>query len=132
MNIMIGTDIVDNRRFEKLIYISINKEDKIYNHQFLKRIFTENEIDLSYSKKNVVEYFASRFAAKEAILKAIGTGIGKGINYYDIEILNYQSGKPYFLFYNKILEIVKDKIVELSISHEKNYSIAFVIVYDKE
>lgn len=132
MNINIGTDIVENKRFEKLIYIAINNEDIIYNHQFLKRIFTEKEINNSYHRKNVVEFFASRFAAKEAFLKAIGTGIGKGINYFDIEVLKNEYGKPYFNFYNKVVKLVQNKKIDLSISHEKEYSIAFVIVYDKE
>ena len=122
-----GVDIVDNKRIEKLLI----------NNNFLKRIFTKNEIKISKNRKNKINYFAKRFAAKEAFAKSLGTGFRNNLNFKDIEILNDNKGKPFYIKSKKIDLIIK-KIFKinnynllLSISDEKDYSIAFTILQKK-
>ena len=119
-----GVDIIKNSR--------INSSLKIKG--FLNRIFTKNEIDQGKKIKNKTNFYAKRFAAKEAFVKAIGTGFRNDINFIDIEIKNYKNGKPYISlsknldnFLQKKFKIQKYKVF-LSLSDEKDYSIAFVII----
>ena len=129
MIIGIGTDIIDNRRIENLL----NK----YGDNFKKKIFTKNEIKKSDTIKQQVNSFAKRYAAKEACAKALGTGLSQGIFWKDIEIINNEYGKPYIILYNKALNKLnmlskfKPKI-EVSLSDEKYYSIANVIIFENE
>jgi holo-[acyl-carrier protein] synthase len=123
----IGVDIIDNKRIRK----------SITNKAFIKRIFTSKEILNSRSQKNKTNYFAKRFAAKESFVKALGTGFRKNLNFKDVEILNNKLGKPYFLNNKKIDKIIFDRFKVkssnffLSISDEKDYSIAFTIIQKK-
>ena len=119
----IGVDIVNNERIKKVIK----------NKNFIKRIYSDSEIKDSKKKQNKVNFFAKRFAAKEAFVKSLGTGLREKINLKDISIINNKLGKPYFLINKKIKNIIKKKFrvnsfnFFLSISDEKKYSIAFVI-----
>ncbi len=122
-----GVDIIKNSR--------INNSLKIKG--FLNRIFTEKEIEQGKKLKNKINFYAKRFAAKEAFVKAIGTGFRSDINFIDIEIKNYKNGKPYIslskklkIFLQKKFKIEKYKIF-LSLSDEKDYSIAFVVIDKK-
>ena len=83
----IGVDVIQNKRIKRLI------NDK----SFLKRTFGKNEIKYSKRKINKINYFAKRFAAKEAFAKSLGTGFRNSLNFKDIEILNDKIGKPYYL-----------------------------------
>jgi holo-[acyl-carrier protein] synthase len=120
----IGVDIIDNKRFKKLI------KDK----KFINRIFSKKEISASKKKLNKIIFFSNRFAAKESFAKALGTGFRNKLNFKDIEILNDKLGKPFYLINNKIKQIIKKnkKIANfelfLSISDEKDYSVAFTII----
>ena len=120
----IGVDIIDNKRFKKLI------KDK----KFINRIFSKKEISSSKKKLNKINFFSNRFAAKESFAKALGTGFRNKLNFKDIEIVNDKLGKPFYLINNKIKQIVKKnkKITKfelfLSISDEKDYSVAFTII----
>ena len=119
-----GVDIVDNKRIEKLLI----------NNNFLKRIFTKNEIKISKNRKNKINYFAKRFAAKEAFVKALGTGFRNKINFSDIEITNDINGKPKLKISAKIKQVIQKKFktkktnIYVSLSDEKKYSIAYVIL----
>lgn len=106
---MIGIDIVEVQRIEKAY---------IKNNNFLNNIFTENEINYSFMRKNKFQTLAGKFAAKEAYKKAIDINA----KFKEIEILNYEDGKPYISINGKIIETV-----EISISHEKNYAVAIII-----
>lgn len=123
----IGVDIVENDRIKKATK----------NKNFIKRIFTKNEINLSKLEKNNIGFYAKRFAAKEAFAKSLGTGFRKGLNFKDIEILNDNLGKPYFNINDKLKKILKrlTKINSfnffLSLSDEKSYSVAFVTIQTK-
>ena len=123
-----GVDIIKNSR--------INKSLKTKG--FLNRIFTEKEIQQGNKLKNKINFYAKRFAAKEAFVKAIGTGFRSDINFIDIEIKNYKNGKPYIslskklnYFLQKKFKIQKYKVF-LSLSDEKDYSIAFVVIDKKK
>ena len=123
----IGVDIVHNKRINNLI------KDK----NFINRTFGINEIINSKKILNKTNYFAKRFAAKESLVKAIGSGFRDGINFKDIEISNNKSGKPSYLINKKIRNFLKKKMnlnnfkLFLSISDEKEYSIAFTIIQKK-
>ena len=120
----IGTDITKISRIKKLLK----------NKKSLKRLFTKNEIKKSENKVNKVNYYAKRFAAKEAFAKAIGTGISKGISFNEIEIYNLKSGKPeiYLIGKTKIIikKIFKKKKIKtfLTLSDEDPFAIASVLI----
>tara|TARA_B100001121_G_scaffold262159_1_gene242391 strand:- start:583 stop:969 length:387 start_codon:yes stop_codon:yes gene_type:complete len=120
----IGVDIVENKRFKNLVK----------NANFVKRTFGEKEIKLSQKVLNKSNYYSKRFAAKEAFAKSIGTGFRNNLNLVDIEILNDKKGKPYYIKSKKIDNLIfkifkiKKYNLFLSISDEKNYSIAFTII----
>ena len=119
-----GVDIIKNSRIKKLIK----------NPKFVSRIFTEDEINASRKIKNKTNFFAKRFAAKEAFVKSIGTGFRKGINFNDINVKNNKLGKPILSFNNNVRKILIQKFksnkftVYVSLSDEKYYSIAYVII----
>ena len=119
-----GVDIIQNSRIKKLIK----------NPKFLSRIFSEDEINESKKIKNKTNFFAKRFAAKEAFVKSIGIGFRKGINFNDIYVKKNKQGKPTISFNNNVKKILKEKFkskkfsVYVSLSDEKNYSIAYVIL----
>ena len=120
----IGVDIVKNKRIKTLIK----------NKLFLSRTFSQNEIKTSKNISNKINYFSKRFAAKEALAKSLGTGFRNNLNFKDIEILNNKKGKPFYSKSKKIDSIIKKTFkinnfnLFLSISDEKDYSIAFTIL----
>jgi len=120
----IGVDIIENKRIK----------NSIKNQKFKKRIYSSKELKLSISSKNRIRFFSKRFAAKEAFVKALGTGFRNNLNFKDIEVINDKLGKPYYSKSNKINQIVKKKFKVkkfncfLSISDEKEYSTAFTII----
>ncbi len=126
MNIIgIGVDIVDNKRILK----------SIKNKKFILKIFTNKEINQVKKINNKASFYAKRFAAKESLSKAIGTGISKGLNFKDISILNDKNGKPYYNLSNKAKKVIYSKFkikkfkIYLSLADEKNYSIAFSVIH---
>ena len=130
MIINIGTDIIDIRRIKK----TINK----YGDKFKNRCFHKSEILKSENRLKTAESYSKRYAAKEACAKALGTGLARGVFWKDIEVINNEFGKPIILLHNKALNFLnkmdKDNNlnIELSLSDEKNYAIANVIIYSNE
>jgi len=122
----IGTDIVNIKRMEKLL--------KKNNKAFKQRIFSENEIRYCDKKKNPSSYYSKRFAAKEALSKALGTGIRKGINLKDIEISNDNYGKPSIKLKGSTRKFLKEKInsnkysIHLSLSDDLPWAQATVVI----
>ncbi len=120
----IGVDIVKNKRIE----ISLK------NKKFINRTFGKNEILNSKKIKNKINYFSKRFAAKEAFVKALGTGFRNGFNLRDIQIINDKLGKPCYFINSNIKNFIKKKKkvknvnLFLSISDEKEFSIAFALI----
>ena len=119
-----GVDIVDNTRIK----------NAIKNKFFVSRIFTVNEIKKSKNLNNKANYFAKRFAAKEAFVKALGEGFRNNINFSDIDVTNDKKGKPIINISINIKKFLKKKFnlnkfkIFLSLSDEKKYSIAYVII----
>ena len=107
------------------------------NKLFIKRIFSNSEILIANKIKDKKSYYSKRFAAKEAFVKSIGTGFRDNLNFKDISIINDKLGKPSFVINEKIKKIVKKQFKTtsfnffLSISDEKKYSIAYVILQKK-
>lgn len=119
----IGTDIVKVPRIKRLI--------KKRGDSFAERILHKNELVIFKEHKIAANYLAKRFAAKEALSKALGTGIAKGISFEDIEVINNDDGKPYLILHGKALEIANKLGVKntfISLSDEKKYAIAYVIL----
>lgn len=117
-----GVDIVDTARIAKLLG----------NHpeRFLERCFTKGEQEDSKSTKRNHEHLAARFAAKEAALKALGTGWAQGIGWTDIEVVKEQSGKPMLKITGRAAEIASELGIRswhLSLSHITTHAIAMVI-----
>ena len=119
---MVGTDIIEVSRIEKLIK---EKGDK-----FLNKIYTQNEIDYCESKGlNKYQHYAGRFAAKEAIFKVLNgeTVSGDCLAFKDIEILNGNDGAPYVNVLDDIMIDCFDMNIDISISHIKKYATATAI-----
>ena len=125
-----GIDIIDIRRIRNTI-------DK-YNFRFKKECFHSSEINKSEKRLKSVESYAKRYAAKEACAKALGTGLARGVFWKDIEVQNDKYGKPKIKLHNNALKFLNKLTksnncsIEVSLSDEKNYAIANVIIYGKE
>ncbi len=122
----IGTDIVKVSRIKRLL--------KKHGKSFAKRILHENELLIFQQRKTSKFYLAKRFAAKEALSKALGTGIAKGISFEEIEVVNNEDGKPELILHGTAYKIAQEMGVEnlfISLSDEKKYAIAYVIAEGK-
>jgi holo-[acyl-carrier protein] synthase len=120
----IGTDIVDVSRVKKLFGKSKN---------FKNRIFSAKEIKYCESKKNKFASYSKRYAAKEAFVKALGTGFRKGISFNEISINNKENGAPFIELTGKTKMITKNLVkrtnnIYLSLSDEKKYALAMVVI----
>ena len=127
MIIGIGNDIIDIKRIKN----TINR----YGKKFINRCFTKVEIQRSEKGLNTINSYAKRYAAKEACAKALGTGIARGVYWKDISIENNIYGKPSIkLFGNalkKLNQLSKNNCsIAISLSDEKDYAIANVIIYE--
>ena len=120
----IGVDIIENKRFKKLLD----------NKKFINRICSSKEYCVLRKKKNKLLFLSKRFSAKEALVKSLGSGFRDNLCFTDISILNDKKGKPYFLFNQKLKDLLKKKYnlnkfkAHLSLSDEKKYSISYVIL----
>ena len=121
MIVGIGNDIIEIERIEK----AISKEG------FKDKIYTQRELENIKKRGNRAETYAGVFSAKEAISKAIGTGV-REFSLTNLEILNDDLGKPYVVVSEKLDKIIKDKKedyqIEISISHSKKYATAMAII----
>ena len=122
MIVGIGNDIIEIERVEK----AISKEG------FKNKIYTQRELENIEKRGNRTETYAGIFSAKEAISKAIGTGV-REFSLTDLEILNDDLGKPYVVVSEKLDKILKNKKedyqIEISISHSKKYATAMAIIF---
>ena len=119
----IGVDIADIGRFERFV-----REN---NQTLLERLFTPAEIAYCVPKKQCATHFASRFAAKEAFLKALGTGLRDGLSWLDLEVVNDPLGKPLLRISGKAAEMYGSHGLSgchLSLSHDGPSAIAMVVL----
>lgn len=120
----IGIDIIEIERIKK----SVDK----FGDLFLNKIFTEIELEYSLKKKNRYQHLAARFAAKEAISKALATGWSKGFRWKDIEIYNEPNGLPKVKLFGNLKDFLgQDKLMQISMSHSEHYVTCFAIIYAK-
>ncbi len=122
MIIGIGTDMVSIKRIESIQYRS--------GDRLARRILTVNELETYYNRHRSSAYLASRFAAKEAVSKALGTGIGR-VSFQDIETWHNEQGIPQVLLWKYAKDLSQRQTVKsiyLSLSDEKEYALAFVIL----
>jgi holo-[acyl-carrier protein] synthase len=118
--VAVGVDIIEIER--------IQRAAAEYRNAFLKRIYTRAELDSSLSRPDGL---AARFAAKEAVMKTLGTGVG-GVRWQDIEILTNADGAPYIKLYGRASDKAKElglSTFSLSLSHCKTFAIAMVVGY---
>lgn len=114
-----GVDLVEVPRFSQAV--------KRGGQRFLKRIFTPAELAYAQSRKTTVQHLAARFAAKEAIVKALGAPKGLGLEWHDLEITHAASGKPGVNFLGSMRRW-KDCQVHLSLTHTSEHAIATALI----
>jgi len=122
MIIGMGIDLVDVSRIESIIFR--------WHERFLKRVFTDTEIKYCNNKKNPAQRFATRFAAKEAFIKALYPRHQEGVRFQDIEI-DQEAGRPIINLYGKVKDAAKQSGVNkihVMLSHDGDYGIANVIL----
>jgi holo-[acyl-carrier protein] synthase len=118
----IGTDIIECPRIGKMI--------EQHGELFLRRVYTEREIRYCQARKHAIEHFAGRWAAKEAILKAIGTGLSRGIAWTDLEVRNGVDGQPRVLVCGGAKDVARQRGIGdilVSISHCRTYATAYAL-----
>ena len=118
----IGTDIIECLRIAQMI--------ERHGELFINRVYTQHEIQYCQSRKMATQHFAGRWAAKEAILKAIGTGWRRGISWRDVEVLNAEGGQPAATLHAGALEAAEQLGIEevlISISHCCSHATAYAV-----
>lgn len=124
-----GIDIAENARFEKMLL----QGDTAFFH----RVFSPGEreyCDKYRTPRLQAQHYAARFAAKEALVKALGTGF-RQMNFHDIEVCNDSLGAPFLEIRGRAAELLKERQacrIHLSLSHSDNYSVAMVVVEKEE
>jgi holo-[acyl-carrier protein] synthase len=122
MIVGIGTDIISVARIERVIE---------RNSEFVHKVFSASEIAYCDARAAKAQSYAARFAAKEAVMKALGTGWAEGVNWLDIQVVMNEAGKPSLNLSGKALALSESMQVDrlhLSLSHEKEQAVAFVIL----
>jgi holo-[acyl-carrier protein] synthase len=127
LGILCGVDIIEIERIKKSLEST--------GHKFRDTVFTCKEIEYCEARKAVkYKSYAARFAAKEAVSKALGTGFSEGLGWKDIEIENNERGKPLVLLIGKAREVfekIRGCDISISMSHCENYAVAYVIIQTK-
>jgi holo-[acyl-carrier protein] synthase len=119
----IGVDLVECARIQR----SLDR----FGEKFLRRVFTEGEIEYSMSMKFPARHLAARFAGKEAVAKAFGTGIGKAMGWRNIDIRKKKSGEPFLVFSGPAQELATKRGVTsalITLSHTDHHAVACVML----
>lgn len=123
MGIRCGMDIVELDRIERAL---------AQGESFIKRVYTPNERAYCESRgKAALQSFAARFCAKEAVSKALGTGIAQGVSLQDIEVTNESGGKPVVILHNEAkrhFEAMGAKAIDISLTHSRDYAAAQAVI----
>ena len=123
MIVAIGIDIVEIARLEEVFGRR--------GERFRNRVFTQSEIDYCERRASRLESYAARFAAKEAAMKALGSGWGKGVGWQDIEVIRAETGAPTIQLHGRALERMRKmgaRKAHLSLTHSRNIAMAQVIL----
>ena len=128
MNIIgVGTDVVECLRIAQMI--------ERYGEIFINRVFSDAEIEYCHRRKAATQHFAGRWAGKEAVLKALGTGMTRGLRWKDIEIRNNRGGQPEVIFRGAARDLVgRCGVAEMlvSLSHCRTHAVAYAIALGNE
>ena len=116
----VGIDIIEVHRIKEAI-------DR-WGESFLYRVFTPWEINYCRKKQFPEQSFAARFAVKEAVMKAIGTGLGQGVKWTSIEVVNLALGQPTVRLGERIQKIIGKKTIIISMSHTREHAVASAIL----
>jgi holo-[acyl-carrier protein] synthase len=121
----LGIDVIEIHRIEETV--------RRYGEKFLSRIFTKNERELCLSRKDAASCLAARFAAKEALYKALAAFHNDDflLPFHDVEISKDDFGKPFFVFHDKALQTIKAiklENIHISITHSRIFAAAIVII----
>ena len=116
----IGVDIIEIKRIQSSI--------EQFGDKFLSKIFTDSEIAYCRARKNPVQHFAARFAAKEAVSKALATGWAGEFEWKNVEVTNELSGKPNVLLHGSTATALAKSVVHLSLSHSDMSVVAFAVI----
>jgi holo-[acyl-carrier protein] synthase len=119
----IGVDVIECSRIQRSM--------ERFGERFLHRVFTDGEIEYSMSMKFPERHLAARFAGKEAVSKAFGTGIGKAIGWRNIDIRKKESGEPFLVFSGPTETLAAERGVSsalITLSHTENYAISCVVL----
>ena len=119
----VGVDLVENARIQH----SLDR----FGDRFLQRVFTPGEIENSRTMKFPARHLAARFAAKEAVSKAFGTGIGKALGWRDIDVRKKPSGEPFLVFSGSAEKLAKERGVTksfITLSHTEHHSVASIVL----
>lgn len=116
----IGVDMAEVERLRNMI-------DR-HGDRFLKRVFTTREIEYCRPKVSYAQNFAARFAAKEAVFKAAGTGLRVGMHWREVEVVNDHLGKPSVELHGTTAKLLEGRRVHISLSHTEKIAIAMVVV----
>ncbi len=122
----IGTDITECLRIAQMI--------ERHGELFITRVYTPREIEYCQSRKQATQHFAGRWAAKEAVLKAVGTGWRRGISWRDVEVHNQPSGKPVVSLFGGLRDFAEDLGIDevlVSISHCRSHATAYAIALER-
>jgi holo-[acyl-carrier protein] synthase len=126
MIIGLGTDIIETVRIGQMI--------ERHGEHFLQRVYTEQEIRYCQRRKEAVQHYAGRWAAKEAVMKTLGTGFTLGVGWSDIEVCTHKSGQPYIVLSGGAADMSKklgiDEIL-ITISHCRTYATATAIALQR-
>ena len=116
----IGVDIVDIVRIHNLV--------EAEGERFLNRVFTQTEIDYCNAKARRDQHFAARFAAKEAVSKALATGWAGDFRWKDVEVTNDPTGQPRISLHGKLREHIGSARIQISLSHADNHVVAMAVI----
>lgn len=128
MNVLgVGIDIVECLRIAHMI--------EKHGEMFLGRVFTPQEIEYCSARKQATQHYSGRWAAKEAVMKALGTGWRRGIGWQDLEILNNDWGRPSVRLRGGVRDLIRERgiaEIQISISHCRMYATAFAVALGKD
>ncbi len=116
----IGVDLIEAERIRRTI--------ERWGDRFTCRVFTERESDFCQRRKNPHLSYAARFAAKEALLKALGTGLSGGVKWRDMEIVDDEHSKPKVKVSGEVERLIGRRRILLSLSHTREYGVAVVVI----